>query len=257
MKKILPAPIFFLTPLQMLFMPTFMIANDECTAPTMLEALAHTLGALQAAGLLDVDRTTDERAFFEAERASLQPVFDGLFDAHSALEKHNLLSRRPAQGFIEIGDTVLDRGVRKGKKRVALELSANAADQLYGEDISEVVDAERHLEPALVLAIVDKHQYAPDFQGKADLVADLTGRATRQQDNFKARATAFSVGDTLDNKVEAGVKAAADALYKLEKRLLERFPRDKVYVRAFFMDVGYKRKRAEPGQTPPEGGKVG
>ena len=52
-----------------------MIANDECTAPTMLEALAHTLGALQAAGLLDVDRTTDERAFFEAERASLQPVF--------------------------------------------------------------------------------------------------------------------------------------------------------------------------------------
>lgn len=97
---------------------------------------------------------------------------------------------------------------------MALELSQDAADQVFGADISEVVDAERHLEPDLVLAIVDKHQYAPDFQGKADLVGDLTGRTTRQQDNFKARAAAY----TLDNKIEAGVQAGADALCKLDQR---------------------------------------
>ena len=71
---------------------------------------------------------------------------------------------------------------------MTLELSQDAADQVYGADISEVVDAERHLEPDLVLAIVDKHQYAPDFQGKADLVGDLTGWTTRQQDNLRPGA---------------------------------------------------------------------
>lgn len=233
-----------------------MIADSDSTSQTMLQALAHTMGALKAAALLDVDRTADDRAFFEAERAQLEPIFNDLFNNQSALEQHELLVIRPAQSAIEIGDAVLDRGVRKGKKRIALELSQEIADQVYGSDISEVVDAERHLEPDLVLAIVDKHKYAPDFQGKTDLVADLPARATRQQDNFKARTAAYGVSETLENKIDAGIRVGADALYKLEKRLLERFPRDRVYVRAFFMDVGYRRKRAQPVQTPPEGGKV-
>lgn len=46
----------------------------------------------------------------------------------------------------------------------------------------------------------------------------------------------------------------ADALYRLEKRMLERFPREKAYVAAFFMDVGYKRPRKSEGQGAPEGG---
>ena len=49
---------------------------------------------------------------------------------------------------------------------------------------------------------------------------------------------------------------ASDALYRMEKRLLERFPRDKVYVRAFFLDVApARKKRAE--ELPSGGGDSG
>jgi hypothetical protein len=82
-----------------------------------------------------------------------------------------------------------------------------------------------------------------DFTGKIDLVADLTGRANRQAKNFSDREVAVRVEASLDADLANAISQAADALYTLEKRLLERFPRDKVYVRAFFFDVGSKRKK--------------
>lgn len=42
-------------------------------------------------------------------------------------------------------------------------------------------------------------------------------------------------------------RPGSDALYRLEKRLLERFPRERVYVRAFFLDVAPPRKKAPKG----------
>lgn len=45
------------------------------------------------------------------------------------------------------------------------------------------------------------------------------------------------------------VKTGADALYGLEKKLLDRFKRETRYVRAFFYDVS-SPKKAKPGPTP-------
>ena len=67
--------------------------------------------------------------------------------------------------------------------------------------------------------------------------------ADKQAKNYQDREAAERVGANLDNELENAISESADALYTLEKRLLERFPRDKVYVRAFFLDVGAKRKK--------------
>lgn len=234
-----------------------MLANKDSTSQTMLEALAHTIGALKAAKSLDIDRSPEDHAFFDAERAALEPLFNELFDADSAEQKHRLMVTKPNQGAIEVGDAVLDRGARRNKKRMSLELQTiapDAADNSFGENIRDLVDAERHLEPALVLGVVDKYKYVPDFPGKAESEADLIGRATRQKDNFLAREAGQVQAAALGNKSDALVAQGADALYRLEKRMLERFPREKAYVAAFFMDVGYKRPRKSEGQGAPEGG---
>jgi len=53
-----------------------MIASRESTAETMMRALSYSLGALDTAAELDVDRGAEDRAFFTAERATLQASFN-------------------------------------------------------------------------------------------------------------------------------------------------------------------------------------
>ncbi|MBK9266062.1 MAG: hypothetical protein IPM54_40540 [Polyangiaceae bacterium] len=125
-----------------------------------------------------------------------------------------------------------------------METNVATADRIFGEDISEIVDAERHLEPGLVLDCVNRLVKDADFNGKSELVADLTGRADRQAKNFSDREAATRVEASLDTDLANAIEQAADALYALEKRLLERFPRDKTYVRAFFFDVGARKKKS-------------
>src|SRR5207247_1735819 len=76
--------------------------------------------------------------------------------------------------------------------------------------------------------------------------------------------TAEVVEAKLDGAATLAVVAASDALYRLEKRLLDRFPREKVYVRAFFLDVAPARKKpapasppGTPGAPPPASGRIG
>ncbi len=209
----------------------------------MLGALALTSNALDAAIILDVDRTDADRAFFQLEKATIDAVFDKVETAHRSVFLHDLRERQKYQARVVIGDAVLDRGSRRNKKRVTLETNAKTADGIFGEDISEIVDAERHVEPALVLQCVDRLVANAEFDGKNAVVADLTGRANQQKKNFDDREAAERVEANLDNELANAIAEGADALYTLEKRLLERFPRDKVYVRAFFMNVGAKRKK--------------
>jgi hypothetical protein len=220
-----------------------MLASKDSTSPTMLRALAHTSNALDAAITLDIDCTDADRAFFQAQKTTIDGAFDKVDDAHRAAFLHDFRELQKHQARIVVGDAVLDRGVRRGKKRVALESNVETADRIFGEDISEIVDAERHLEPGLVVDCINRLAKDADFTGKIDLVADLTGRANRQAKNFSDREVAVRVEASLDADLANAISQAADALYTLEKRLLERFPRDKVYVRAFFFDVGSKRKK--------------
>lgn len=221
-----------------------MLANKDSTAPTMLRALALSINALDAAINLDMDRTADDKAFFQAEKSILEKNFDDVANAEREVSLHELRERQKHQARIVVGDAVLDRGVRAGKKRVTLETNLENADKLFGADISEIVDAERHVEPKLVLQCIDQLAKTPDFNGKAALIADLTTRVSNQVKNFADRESAERTEADLDSTLGDAISVAADALYGLEKRLWDRFPRDKVYVRAFFLDVGSKRKKA-------------
>jgi hypothetical protein len=232
-----------------------MIAPQDVTANTMVRALAYSIAALGAAAELDVDRTDDDRTFLGQEKATVQAFFDDLFAADQALTKHLLLKALAHQSRVVIGDAVLDRGVRMGKARMKVELKTtnmpDGADHVFPSDISEIVDAERRLEPSLVDQVVARFGQVPDFPNKTALKNDLSGRATRQAQNFTDRDAGEVTEAKLDGVVAQAIVKGSDALYKLEKRLLERFPREKVYVRAFFLDVAPgKKKRAVP-ETPP------
>ena len=220
-----------------------MLANKDSTDSTMSRALAHTSNTLDSAILLDVDRTDEDRAFFQAERQKVDAAFEHVMSAAQAVLLHELRERQKHQARVVIGDAVLDRGVRTGKKRMALEKDVATADLIFGDDVSELVNAEREVEPSLVLQCVDQLAKATDFPGKAALIADLTGRANRQEQTFTDRKAAERVEADLDATLAHAIVQGADVLYTLEKRLLERFPRDKVYVRAFFLDIGSKRKK--------------
>lgn len=228
-----------------------MIAPRDATAETMLRAHAHTLGALDAALSLDIDRTPEDHTFFKAEKATLQSSFDTLFAADQAFTKHLLLVTEAHQARVEVGDNVLDRGVRAAKARMKVELKSSSmpdgADHAFPSDISEIVDAERRVEPSLVLQVTARFGAVPDFPGKAAMKADLEGRANRQNQNFTDRDAAEVTESTLDSALTQAITNGSDLLYRLEKRLLERFPREKVYVRAFFLDVAPPRKKAPKG----------
>lgn len=225
-----------------------MIIPRDATAETTLRALSTSIGCLDAASELDVDRSGEDRSFFLVEKAALQSIFDDVFAADQSLTKHLLLITQGLQARVVIGDAVLDRGVRAAKARMKLELKTSSmpdgADHVFPSDISDIVDAERRVEPGLVLQVAARFPQVPDFPGKAALETDLTGRAMRQNNNFTGRDAGEVAEHAIDGRLTQAIARASNALYTLEKRLLDRFPRDKVYVRAFFLDVAPARKKA-------------
>lgn len=233
-----------------------MLAPPDSTADTMLDATATTLGALSAASELDVDRSDEDRAFFAAERDALLAHYNAVNNADQALRAHLHLIQKARQVAVIIGDRVLDRGVRAGKQRMKLELkntAPDAVDHVFPTDINDIVGAEMRVEPQLVLEATGKFSQVPDFNGKDALKADLEGRANRQTLGFKARSDAEVAEAGLWGAVDKAVASASNALYGLEKRLLERFPRDKQYVSAFFMDVAPPRKKKAAAADGSEG----
>jgi len=227
-----------------------MIAPPDSTPETMLIALSTTIGALEAAVELDVDRLPDDRAFFAVERDALVPLFDTLFNADRASTSHTLLVGQAKQARVQLGDAILDRGVSRAKARMKVELTGSAmpqgADHVFGVDVTDITQAERAKEPGLVLAAVGKFGQVPDFAGKAEMALDLKGRAERQKKNFEDRDAAGVEAATLTSAVKVTVATGSEALYKLEKRLLDRFPRQTQYVKAFFYDAAPNRKKTGP-----------
>lgn len=240
-----------------------MIAPPDTDDETMLEAVAHSVAALDAASDLDADRTPEDKAFFAQEKASLQPSYDTVFTARQALLQHRHLTTTRHRVRVRLGDVVLDRGVRAGKARMKLELKQlglpDGADEVFPADIEDIVDAERRVEPGLVQQVVQRFPKVPDFPGKAGIAADLTGRAAAQTANFAEHDASEVTESGLEGTLEKAIADASTALYRLEKRLLERFPREKRYVRAFFLDVAPPRRKKladqpAPVAPPPAGG---
>ncbi len=218
-----------------------------------LRELATTIGALTAAIDMDVDRSDDDRLFFTNERSLVQASFNKLFDTDQAVTKHVLLVKMPRQATVIMGDNVLDRGVRAGKSRMRLELKNSTMpggeDHVFPADISEITDAERRVEPHLVLTALGKFDQVPDFAGKADVKADMEGRATRQQGAFQQRDAGEATADTLDGALDRAVSDSDELLFVCEKHLAARFPRDARYVASFFIEKPSRKKTKAP--EPP------
>ncbi len=109
--------------------------------------------------------------------------------------------------------------------------------------------AERRVEPNLVLAAVAKFSQVPDFHGKAQVKADLEGRAHRQAEAFQQRDAGDTTADTLDGALDRVITDAEEALFVCEKRFEARFPRDAKYVASFFMEKPSRKKKKAP--EPP------
>jgi hypothetical protein len=220
----------------------------------VLRELATSIGALTAAIDMDVDRTDEDRVMFTSERTTLQTHFDKCYAADQAVTRHLLLVKMPQQAAVIVGDNVLDRGARAGKARMRVELKASTMpggeDHVFPSDISEITDAERRVEPNLVLKAVAKFDQVPDFNGKAQVKADLEGRANRQQEAFQQRDAGDTAADALEGALDRAVAEGEDALFVFEKHLEARFPRDAKFVASFFMEKPSRKKKKAPEPTP-------
>jgi hypothetical protein len=144
--------------------------------------------------------------------------------------------------------------VRNAKSRVKIELKGSAmpegADHVFPANVRDITDAAKRDEPGLVQQAVARFAQVPDFPGKDALRDDLAACARRQKDNIDARDASDLAAATLTSAMSLAIRDGADALYRLEKRLLERFPRDATYVRKFFYDVASARAPKKDGPRP-------
>lgn len=217
-----------------------MLAGPTSTIFTMRRALGRTIGALNAASMLDMDRTDEDRAFFAAEKAKLLPIAASCEVADNALTTHDLGPREELQAGVEIGDQVLDRGVRAGNARTKLGLKGKSgldATHVFGQRINDIVDEPVRVEPQTVLGAVAKLDDVPDFAEKAAIKADLKARADQQNARLDARDAGYSARTNLESACAKAVMDGANALIATQAELTKRFPRQRPYVASFFLDV--------------------
>ena len=100
----------------------------------------------------------------------------------------------------------------------------------------------------------------PDFDDKQKVADIMSRRANQQQGCLDNRAAGYETRELCVNQGKRLVVEAAQELATLEGLLQARFPRQKDYVRTFFMDVSSpekpKGKAAEPekaAEKDPEG----
>lgn len=236
-----------------------MLAGPSATLATMLGAVATTINAFDAASELDLDRSDEDRAFFAARRSMLVPYKAQLLAARRALEDHDLDVDGRLQLRVVFGDQVLDRGVSDGNARTKLALKGKPgleASHVFGKSVATLTREKLALEPQKVLEAMDRMSDLPDFAERAAIVADLTKRADQQQsclddrsDGDAARARLVSAGIRL-------VLEAANVLATTKGALDERFPRQRDYVAAFFLDVAPVRAKSGGGGGEAVGGEA-
>jgi hypothetical protein len=235
-----------------------MLAGPSSTLATMAQAVSTTINALDAASELDLDRSDDDRKFFAARKAILAPFKPHLITARRAIEDHDLDVGGRLQVRVEIGDQILDRGISDGNTRTKLGLKGKPgleASHVFGKNVATLTKERIALEPQKVLDAVDRFKDVPEFPERATIAADLTTRADQQQGCLDDR----DEGDIARAKlVSAGIKLVLDAAHALaatKGALDERFPRQRDYVAAFFLDVAPARTKpgaaAADDPTPP------
>jgi hypothetical protein len=233
-----------------------MLAGPDSPIDTMIHAVAESGHALDAASELDLDRTDEDRKFFAARKALLAPLLPQLVSAKRAIEDHDLGQGSRLQARVEIGDSVLDRGVRDGNARTKLGLKSKPgldSTHVFGKNVQALVREKIALEPAKVLDAVSRMEDVADFDGKDTIAQDLTKRAQQQQACLDDREKGAAARAKLVSTAVRLVAEAADAIAALKGALDERFPRQREYVAAFFLDVALARSPAgrPPVAAPP------
>jgi hypothetical protein len=229
-----------------------MLAGPNVPLRTMRRALSHTVGALSAAITADIDRSDDDRAFFAAERAKLEPLAAQLKSTYVALDEFDLGPGEILQVTVEVGDDVLDRGVRDANARTKLSLKSRAgldATHAFGQRIDDLTGAPLASEPAAVLAAVARMNDLPAFDERPALQQDLTARANKQEEFLKARDEGDATRTRLASEGARLVVESALALASLKGALDARFPRQRAYVAVFFFDVSSRSAR-KSGAAP-------
>jgi hypothetical protein len=232
-----------------------MIAGPTVPIRTMRKALSYSIGALSAAIAADLDRSDDDRAFFTAERAKLEPLATQLKGVHLSLDELDLGPSAVLQATVEIGDDVLDRGVRDANARTKLGLKGKPgldATHAFGQRVDELINTPLASEPAAVLAAVARMNDLPPFEEKAALQQDLTRRADKQEEFLKARDEGEANRTRLASEGARLVVESALALASLKGHLDARFPRQRSYVSSFFLDVAAKAKKRGAGEPNDE-----
>jgi hypothetical protein len=221
----------------------------------MCKAIARTCNALKAAAAVDIDRTPEDRLFFAAEAAKLEPVRVSLVGKHRAIEDYELGDGDLFQTSVELGDEVLDRGVRNGNTRTKFGLKGKSgvgtvgADHAFGTRINELTDAPHRQEPDLVLGAVSRLDEVPDFDDKAQIKADLTNRVELQEGLIDQRDNGHKQLAKLESEAVVLVVEGATKLAQTKAALDGRFPRQREYVARFFLDVSYKKRNNNDGGT--------
>jgi hypothetical protein len=222
----------------------------------MRRALSRSIGALSAAIAADVDRTDEDRAFFAAERAKLEPIAGQLKAAHLATDDFELGPGEVQQAQVELGDQVLDRGVRAGNTRTKLGVKGKQgldATHAFGQHVDDLTGAPLALEPAQVLLAASRLDDLPPFAERASIQQDLTHRAEQQDTFLKQRDAGATALLKLESEATRLVVESALSLASLKGSLDARFPRQRSYVAAFFLDVSTpKRKKADPASSSEE-----
>jgi hypothetical protein len=224
-----------------------MLAGPTSTLATMADAVATTMDAFDAASDLDLDRSNEDRQFFAVRRALLVPHKSQIVATLRALEDHDLEIGRRLQVRVVFGDQMLDRGVSDGNARTKLALKGKPgleASYVFGKSVATLTREKLALEPQKILEAVGRMDDLPEFAERATIASDLTKRANRQQSCLDER----SDGEVVRGKlVSTGIRLvleAANALAMTKGALDERFPRQREYVAAFFLDVTPVRAKA-------------
>jgi hypothetical protein len=229
----------------------------------MIDAVAHSSNGLDAAADIDIDRSDDDRTFFRTEQTGLATLLGQLVGAQRAVEDHDRDVGTRLQVRVVMGDKVLDRGVESGNTLAKNGLKGKSglgADHVFGQRVTELTEEKLEEEPRAVKKAVGRMNDVADFVGKQEVIKDLTRRADTQQGCLDQRKAGRDTRDALVSTRDRLVVECAEALAALEGRLLSRFPRQKDYVRKFFLDVSPEKnskKKAPEGGTTTGGAKDG
>lgn len=226
-----------------------MIAGPNVPVFTMRRAVAYTIAALAAAGEVDLDRSKEDRKSFDGERAKLEPIAATLQASERALEDFDLGKGMVNQVRVELGDAVLDRGIRDANARTKLELRGKpglGADHVFGGNVATLTNARLRSEPSLVIAAAARMHDLPDFAQRDAISRDLVTRANRQETLLADRDESDLERGKLESTSVRAVADAAEALARTKAALDARFPRQRDYVASFFLDVSSRRSRVEP-----------